>query len=197
MKERPILFSAAMVLAILANRKTQTRRIVPDPLASAMSNPPPTFGWVEALKQCRYGVPGDRLWVKETFRHFGNKFEGAKSAALVTYQADGASREIDFANPPTEQWWNTGKTPWKPSIFLRRKWSRITLEITEVRVERLQEISDADIEAEGTPLLDERHQGDNEAVSRWWHYQKLWGSINGKGSWEKNPHVWCISFKRI
>lgn len=137
-------------------------------------------------------IPKLKIWVRETFRHYGNKFEGGKTFALVTYRQDGSSREIEVENPPTEKWWNTGKTPWKPSIYMRPWASRITLEIVSVRVERLQDISAADAEKEGCGC------GVNDAtggpVAR---YCVLWESINGAGSWKANPWVWVISFKRV
>jgi hypothetical protein len=191
MKERPILFSGAMVRAILQGRKTQTRRVVkPQPdctrtsLASCAGN---RSVRVIAMRQgmysifCPYGQPGDRLWVKETF----TEGEG------VIYRAD----------------WNPEVSLdglWKPSIFMPRRLSRITLEITAVRVERLQDITEADAVAEGIYFDHDfdgyvsddegRHYHGNSAVRS---YEHLWQSINGAGSWEANPFVWVLEFRRV
>ena len=179
LREKPILMSGPMVQAILEGRKTQTRRVVkPQPEIRADGkvlrwNNGNSFGSVAgfALDQSRHGQPGDRLWVKETFythdKHEPN-FTGF-------YRATDAERDVK----------------WKPSIFMPRRFSRLTLEITAVRVERLQSISAADCVAEGIP-------GDPFSPAEVRQaYQELWESINGPGSWDLNPWVWCISFRRI
>lgn len=198
MKERPILFSGEMVKAILDGRKTQTRRTV---------NPQPTAAhggfiykerfdsWDLFVKmRCKQGVVGDRLWVKETFQVVPNLHSGT----MPIYRADG---EIDRIVP--------GK--WKPSIFMNRKFSRITLEITDVRVERLTEISEVDAWAEGCKRGEPTDNGgffpaeepDPSGIGeRGWDCAKDWyadlrDSINGVGSWDKSPWVWAISFKRV
>lgn len=189
MKERPILFSGAMVQAILDGRKTQTRRKVkPQPydhsgtvyfdmgmLRVRASDGCDAHWWSPIW--CPYGVPGGRLWVKETFKtvpvgsHLVYRADEPKTTAEKTDHAFG---------------------PWKPSIFCPRKASRITLEIISVRVERLNEISADDADAEGCGC------GTNDAtggpVAR---YKVLWESINGPGSWAKNPWVWVLEFKRV
>jgi hypothetical protein len=174
MKERPILFSGPMVRAILDGRKTQTRRVVKlrndscgDPI---MPNDP--------RMPCPFGGPGDRLWVKETH---------GPSAGGMVYRADGGTACPDG-----------GK--WRPSIFMPRWASRITLEVTGVRVERLQDISQADAMAEG--VTQGVYRGltgsivatcEDQVVEG---YRELWQSINGPGSWDANPWVWVVEFKR-
>ncbi len=184
MKDRPILFSAPMVRAILAGHKTQTRRIVKLPLID------PDFGCeiagcetASVLRQspsiCPHGQPGDRLWVKETFSAYG------------CFGVDG--RIVYRADIPD------GKQPnglhWKPSIFMPRKASRIKLGITDVKVERLQDISEADALDEGCPGDCEYHGHPTQKCSDW--YRILWESINGPGSWAANPWVWVITFTRV
>jgi len=186
-----------MVQAILAGNKTQTRREIKVTVVEGAT-----------AKGCKYGTVGDQLWVRETFRHFGNKSEGGKNFALVTYRQDGISREIEVENPPVEKWWNTGYAPWKPPIFMPRAASRITLEITGIRVELLQDISDGDAVAEGiesvkypSPEADVVYRNYMHK-SKWFlnpveSYQSLLERIKGPGSWEKNPLCWVISFKKI
>ena len=202
-----------MVRAILDGRKNQTRRIVNPSIAPIVNECfkfngkwcNHTFGY-ELGELCPYGIEGNRLWVRETFRHFGNKFQDGKSFALVTYRQDGSSREIEVQNPPKEKWWNTGKTPWKPSIYMRRWASRITLEITGVRVDRLQDISRDDAAAEGVDCKTCPTTESAESIVKGYGvhkvdyvagYKSLWKSINGKGSWDANPWVWCLTFKKL
>ena len=191
MRERPILFSAPMVRAILDGRKTQTRRIMkpqPEKVGGFWQMPPP-FGamWSDNCKRVpvvsghslatrnRYGQPGERLWVKETF----TEGEG------VIYREDWDRHDAI-----------TGALDglWKPSIFMPRRFSRITLEIEAVRVERLQGISEADAFVEGCEPLPEKP---NDIFQYTKGYQKLWNSINGPDSWDANPWVWVVQFKRI
>ena len=121
---------------------------------------------------CPYGVPGDRLWVRETF------FEIPDG---VFYRA--TDRTWDHERENT-------RVKWTPSIFMRRRQSRITLEVTDVRMQRLQDISDADVVAEGLDLVN----GDRRKQDA---YAELWEAINGAGSWAKNPWVWCVSFATL
>lgn len=191
-KERPILFSAPMVRAILDGKKTQTRRIV---------KPQPEGAWAAPGKTASpYGVPGDRLWVRETF-------------ALVDQEAHGdipcLLYEEEFAGP-----YQRGEpTPIRPtgferfgrvpSIFMPRWASRLTLDITEVRVQQLQEIGFDDARAEGAdPNFREQVDPCDAGCTgihygELWHYQRIWESINGKGSWDSNPWVWAITFARL
>lgn len=169
MKERPILFSAPMVRAILDGRKTQTRRVVK--LRNGQYMPPSEKadinGWRQMLRNCPYGQPGDRLWVRET--HFDAK---RLNEGRILYRADG----------------DVSRFGWTPSIHMPRSASRITLEVTGVRVERLQDISEADAVAEGVVW----EQGQT-AINV---FETLWESINGAGSWDANPWVWVVEFKR-
>lgn len=210
MKERPILFKGEMVRAILAGTKTQTRRAMnPQPVPwgtfGGWSLPKSCYGSEDCFRESapifetRFGRPGDRLWVRETF------VQGwALSADGCVDQFDEAGNERPMktfyrATSPDLNWYDGGddckiKTPWKPSIHMPRWASRITLEITEVRVERLQDISRGDAMAEGCPFPN-MADGDNP---RHW-YADLWNSINRNtpGSWDANPWVWCVSFRRI
>lgn len=171
---RGILFSAPMVRAILAGSKTQTRRIVKQQPAHY-----DTPSDLASKLICPYGAPGDRLWVRETFMDLG---------ACFLYRADATAEQERAIVAPGQ--------PWKPAIHMPRVASRITLEITDVRVERLQEISPADAKDEG---VDVHEHADH--VSHAWCYveefQRLWESINGPGSWDANPYVWVLSFERV
>lgn len=168
MKERPILFQGAMVRALLAGTKTQTRRVCKLEVRAGMPEPE----WQSLLKLCPYGQPGDRLWVRESFSPYEHR-EGC------WYWADGRIAAHDCTKP-------------KPSIHMHRWFSRITLEVTGVRAERLQNISDADALAEGVDRTNTSIPG--YARQR---YEKLWESINGADSWAANPWVWVVEFKRL
>ena len=193
MKERPILFSAPMVRALLNGSKTQTRRAVkPSPVADirfcgGAYIPTNKHGdiAVEAphiASFSPYGQPGDRLWVRETFIDASSALH-----SCVIYRADGDDQACGQS--------------WKPSIFMPRWASRIMLEITDVRVERLQDISAADAQAEGIVpdgdggwhLADTRHYMGDPISS----YASLWEYINGPDSWEANPWVWVIEFRKV
>jgi len=227
-KERPILFSGPMVRAILEGRKTQTRRIAkPQPAIDKSSGSlvvrndgkgvrnylyswpiggPVNEKWVE--EQCPYGVPGDRLWVKENYR-LGKQWDDTPSGMV-------------FASPKPDVWYEADgpvqngldRTHWgrlRPSIHMPRKISRLTLEITGVRVERLQDISTDDAFAEG--YLRETFYRELDKAERigslarltgskadnppkaW--YSKLWDEINDHSSWVANPWVWVVEFRSI
>lgn len=221
MTERPILFSAPMVRALLAGTKTQTRRLVKGCgifVDTEMSMGPPTFedgNWIfpdGTSPRCPYGVPGDRLWVKETF----------STSALSVYPCPNAWYRADFRNDyedPKQAGHDhlrdkrradcfactaerEGPFRWRSSMLMPRRFSRLTLALTEVRVERLQDISEADAIAEGI----DRHQhagkwpngdpGTIHDVERR-SYARLWETINGSGSWDKNPWVWVLTFTRV
>lgn len=201
-KERPILFAGPMVRAILDGRKTQTRRVVkgvPDNAVlpryyDAERAPRPelahTFGWFvpeagdawpmndDDRLRCPYGQPGDRLWVRETFSYPHDWREETDGREVAIWRwADG--------NPMYGDW-----TPPKPSIHMPRWACRLVLEVTAVRVERLQEITVGDCRAEGmdAPLGRLSTQ-----------FAKLWNSLNEKRGygWDSNPWVWVIEFKRV
>lgn len=192
MKERPILFSASMVQAILAGTKTQTRRVV---------KPQPPNGLLLELWYgvCPYGKVGDQLWVRETWNHDCYPYPISDNP-IIHYRADylddplGADLELSKDGI---------RRKWMPSIYMPRKASRIQLEITNVRVERLNDISEADAVSEGVEIKVKRivkpYSNPVEYLKipavEW--YRDLWESINGAGSWAANPWVWVIEFKRI
>lgn len=191
MKERPILFSGEMVRAILVGRKTQTRRVVKDPENfGCLTGDCPHEKQLEcdqaiacfAVESCPYGSVGDRLWVKET--HGINRTcpmvddLSCVGRGWIHYAAD------DSGCP------RTLVDKLRPSIFMFRNWSRITLEIVSVRVERLQQITDADARAEGCCGVTSTCFGVP-------NYRYVWESINGAGSWKLNPWVWVIEFKKL
>jgi hypothetical protein len=203
MIERPILFSTEMANAILEGRKTQTRRIV-------RKQPHGAGEWVRALTswlfpnvnpyiklKCPYGQPGDRLWVRETWAANPWKYLGGCSYIYKSDYEKVPKNEIGTSYPQIDKW--------KPSIFMPREACRILLEVTDVRVERLQHISEEDALAEGVqpnclPRISKTGSGEifyPEGDYPTEHYERLWESINGRGSWEKNPWVWVVSFKRI
>jgi hypothetical protein len=179
MKERPILFSGPMVRAILDGKKTQTRRVVkPQPVWVAEPNAPfkTTDADPNGMINCQYGYSGDRLWVRETFMPMPHL--NAKAFYRASDQLVG------------------GK--WKPSIHMPRKLSRIMLEITGIRVERLQDISESDAIAEGVNVHPDHYgRPRNSIYSPVQAYRDLWESINGPLSWDANPWVWVIEFRRI
>ena len=205
-KKRPILFSGPMIRAILEGRKHQTRRVVkPQPikwhtvkLAPYQLEEEPGV-WSPLTdksedRRCPYGVPGDRLWVRETFALVEwTDAHRVTEKDHVLYRAD---------DPNSSEWRPEDGDRWKPSIFMPRWASRITLEVTEVRVERLQDISEEDVRAEGisadsaSQFVGHGHPIDDTA----WiiAYADLWNHINGKKyPWESNVWVWAISFKRV
>ncbi len=201
MVERPVLFSGPMVRALLAGTKTQTRRVFKTRNGGVWPNPNDLPGMQQVLRTCPYGKPGDRLWVRETWMECGLTRLGLMQAAF--YAADGQTYCDTTASPPTVR-------KWKPSIHMPRWASRITLEITSVRVERLQNISEADAVAEGvfrkvgnTPIGDMVETAtDGQLIyvdpsQAREEYRRLWEQINGPGSWAENPWVWVIQFKRL
>jgi len=195
MKERPILFNAPMINAILAGEKTQTRRIVkhiPDWCTRAgytcftpkgcvsFRGVFKEYGPAEKFIKCRYGEIGDELWVRETFR---------KQRGQILYRAD---------------YEKTKNFKWKPSVHMSRQDSRIQLKIINIRVERLQDISDEDCYAEGIEEWlknEENHPICNGKKTKFTNvkqaFKHLWESINGEGSWKTNPWLWVIEFERI
>ncbi len=182
MKERPILFSGEMVRALLAGRKTHTRRVVnPQPEClrdvQALQFHVATGEPLAIGKGCPYGRPGDRLWVRETH---------LPTASGIYYRADFS--EFDAAGHGAMY------GGWKPSIFCRRQHSRLTLEVVAVRVERLQDISEADAKAEGVEASKTVEVKDGTPCYSL-PYQILWNQINGCDAWAQNPWVWVIEFK--
>lgn len=205
MKERPILFSAEMVRAILDGRKTQTRRVVKgmalDWLQPGMFSP--KFVADPANYLSPYGYAGDRLWVRETWQIVYERMDGQR----FTYPIEGArQRWIEYAASPRDE---HEPPKWRPSIFMPREFSRITLEVVNVRVERVQEISREDAKAEGVSNLWRWDQARNEKHPEHFvrgvlnpfvaNYSMLWDEINGKRGfgWDVNPWVWVIEFRRM
>ena len=224
MKFRPILFSGPMVRALLDGSKTQTRRAckpannanlcsvveVPDPMERGQVYNGSHFGDEEGDVQfaCPWGQPGNKLWVRETW---------AAPHAYDHLPPRLIPRDARIHYAATEE---RGGLLWHPSIHMPRWASRITLEITGVWVERLQDISEADAIAEGIerlpePVIAGRWSGGNRFTLKGmgtgacagdvsWNaptaselYQRLWESINGPGSWAANPWVWVVAFKRV
>lgn len=218
MREGPVLFKGEMVRAILEDRKTMTRRVIdpqPKRVYGTVGFNEYTYVQTEQLfrdnrhgVKCPFGQPGDRLWVRENLL-FGVDYDHLSpseipTTAIPVYLAD---------NLPFEYW--HGKT--RPSIFMPRWASRITLLIADIRVERLRDISAEDAEKEGVELVDHNCYRNYLANQDWefngrnqrgYHalqdpvmsFASLWDSINGKRpgcSWTDNPFVWCISFKRV
>jgi hypothetical protein len=217
--EHPILFSGSMVRAILEGRKTQTRRVCKNAAVASGDHawsvcPARESGWIawfgkpsigieEFTKkaytngfECPYGKPGDRLWVRESFIYSEGTYcyEASTSIPCVpahtSYKADSEDGAIG---------------PWKPSIHMPRWASRINLETTEVRVQRVQDISEEDAKAEGCEFYivkgtpkEKSFYAEGYRTS----YKLLWDSINakregGKYAWDSNPWVWAITFKRM
>jgi hypothetical protein len=241
MRERPILFSGPMVRAILEGRKTQTRRVVDFRRAPGCASdcagklPERSFadrGFPdqdgkrryaylhvpckdEAAQRffCPYGMPGDRLWVRERWSH-----DGGAGAACADHRC-GIADHVWYYATEDERTRDTfaGSARWRPSIHMPRWASRLTLEITEVRVQRLQEISEEDAKAEGAryfPGIPAGPYGDNG--TRWsmrldsppdtdhclrtarLAFGQAWNDINGKrAAWSSNPWVWALTFRRL
>lgn len=220
MTERPILFNAEMVRAIIDGRKTQTRRIVnwrgvneglnlqfsglracEEPNGWVIeSNTRTSSEWRCQPTPCPFGAVGDRLWVRETWGVVSHELD--EDGRIQPWPPDRpatAIHEMPFGNGyysghaiysadgeftwGDDDGYEDGRSCWKPSIHMPRAASRITLEITGVRVERLQNISDADMRAEGMRWKEE--------------FPFLWESIYGEESWQANPWVWVVEFKRI
>ncbi|MFJ1260113.1 hypothetical protein [Cupriavidus sp. CuC1] len=236
MKERPILFSGAMVRAILDGRKTQTRRVVkPQPIYGLddwdWSWPIPgknvtagTFDrWRDDVKNplspryCPYGQPGDRLYVRETWAQ-PVPLDPGPTFYRADYTGDVLGKYENL--PPAEA------ITWRPSIHMPRALSRIQLEVTAVRVERLNDCSEADAQAEGVEPVDSEREDPDHLICRWCggtrlydaispsggvlpdtdcahcdthvkRYQQLWDHINGADAWTANPWVWVVEFRRI
>jgi len=191
-KERPILFSGPMVRAILEGRKTQTRRVVKPPSPYADGDDI-TVAWACGDVKCPYGKPGDPLWVREGLR--GDGQPGDRRIGIMRYAADG---EMVLTYNQDHLWGY--KRPTLSAIYMPRWASRILLEVTDVRVERLQEISWNDAKSEGVITRDGPLYAD-EPVTAYVpqdQYRILWDSINGKKHpWSSNPWVWVVEFKKL
>lgn len=225
MRERPILFSAPMVRAILDDRKTQTRRAV-------KSQPPagwdrhcwfnaPLYGWTDQPSpasdwhtvRCPYGVPGDRLWVRESCWIYGRWVQdGLTEKGNIRWSFQTIGREVRYDDPPkaarTKQGGEHPGFVRRPSIHMPRWASRILLEVAEIRVERLQAITWDDAIAEG--VVDTgRRNGEPwphcyvPGVTRGYEacavatFLNLWEHINGDGSVKADPWCWVVVFRRV
>ena len=205
-KERPILFTGAMVRALLEGRKTQTRRVlkyqphhdwtevkagpgsnVDGPYVASFRAYPGGGSARHGICECPYGKPGDRLWVRETWGYNGTD---ALNSTGYQYKADGGWLEI---------------AKWKPSIFMHRDASRITLEITGVRVERVRDISEADAVAEGLEFRGGWWSGSNHSVKGTPKvfpnardaFFDLFYNLRKRADPNENPWVWVLEFKRV
>ena len=199
MRRHPILFSTEMVKAILEGRKTQTRRIIksrhesgmfavstakyePDAVGYYHNRCVDSLDWDEGTVDgggilCPYGEVGDILWVREGWRYAGG-YESKPDYSVMDIS--------QFVYKADEEW----NGPFKPSIHMPKNACRIFLEITDIKVERLQDISESDCckEGCGLPVLRDYKKP---------KFAALWKSINGDESWDKNPWVWVIEFKVI
>jgi hypothetical protein len=202
MIERPILFNGSMVRAILSGQKTATRRVAkpvkhPDlgniytPGALVLENEPKHV----IDRACPYGQPGDRLWVRESFADLrGTGIEHRPDPA-------GPLQRYAFAadSPPGSASDEARKdfgVKWKPSIHMPRIACRLLLEITAVRVERLQDITRGDAMAEGCPFPNLNGDAIGRTDPVGW-FSALWESINSAESWAANPWVWVVEFKQV
>ncbi|ELN4045050.1 TPA: morphogenetic protein [Klebsiella variicola subsp. variicola] len=230
MKERGMIFNGEMVRAILDGRKTQTRRIMApqpaDDIERGIFPNPEVIGWKSSRRHkhgsttahfCPYGKPGDRIWVREAYRFPASLDDvsptGVGEMAVATgYRKPWAPTFYEFTGTFSDGWKGFETPPkvsdagkLRPSIHMPRWASRILLEITNVRVERLNAISEKDAAAEGVPpagsLLPDypgtflTPKGDFATAKV--AFQRLWESIYGAENWLANPWVWVIEFKRV
>lgn len=194
MKEIPLLFSSPMVLATLADLKTKTRRTSKLDIINKSPDDWEFLSFADGKYhfknkltnrlfsvKCPYGQVGDRLWVRETWQMHPswNAFSPSRitNHNCVYYTAtDGIIEESKV----------------RPSIHLPRWASRLTLEVVSIKVERLNDITEADAMAEGVGT-----EGEEGFATHWKAFSTLWDSINGEGSWDANPWVWVVEFKRL
>jgi hypothetical protein len=222
-KERPILFSGEMVRAILDGRKHMTRRVIkpqfsktwgqgvrnqdPDYFSVHVDIREPNGEW--RWLRCPYGKKGDRLWVKETWAAIWPDLDPVPLRECnIEYRAD-SNAPYPGEWPADEARANPDAPKWRPSIYMPRWASRLTLEVTGVKVERVQDISDEDAMAEGVYEWYKQMQLPHEGWSYWSpvhgsgaanKFRQLWDSINGSRpgcAWQDNPFVWCVSFRRV
>lgn len=204
-KEIPILFSTPMIQAILAGRKTQTRRVVKsEPLRwLEESGFTPEFVADPGNSFCPYGHPGDILWVRETW--FPAAINGSK--VMIGYNVDEPKQTIEITTEKVDYYWKQmDKGRYIPSIHMPKEAARIWLEVTDVRAERLQDISEQQAIAEGiekrrgstsSTKFDYKHYRYDHSydVSAEVSFRTLWEKINGPETWNANPWVWVVSFK--
>ncbi|GAL58478.1 hypothetical protein EV102420_11_00480 [Pseudescherichia vulneris NBRC 102420] len=217
MKERGMIFNGEMVRAILDGRKTQTRRIIKDcsvgrdPISKFIQIGKKFIGCYpedvpELIRECcPFGAVGDRIWVRETWADVNHD-----GCPAVAYRADGEVRDLheddgDEDDPRLEKYWFAAWYPdlisgtegkWTPSIHMPRWASRITLEITDVRVERLNGISDENARAEGCAGGHDSIPDYHYSATPHEHFRHVWTSIYGEEGWSL-AWVWVIEFKRV
>lgn len=210
MKEIPILFSTEMVQAILEGRKTMTRRIVKPQIRNGVTLQFHPDGYCLQRSditgffdtnhiKCKYGQPGDVFWVRETWcltqpkdpetYYFGYK------CGIQPYSSFAASEKFDFSSPDK----------WHPSIHMPKEAARIWLQVEEIRVERLQDITEEDAIAEGVEKVGDRFKNYYQPgktvkqvvgfLQAKISFKSLWNEINGEESWDSNPWVWVVKFK--
>lgn len=205
MKERGMIFNAEMVRAILDGRKTQTRRPVKFPVhdknlgcelaGNELAGELSAGNYLNSA----FGKSGDRIWVRETFCPVDDTQYGGEK--WVDYRATPryeASHPAGWDSAPND----AEALKWRPSIHMPRWASRILLEITGVRVERLNSISQEDAQAEGLELTGWRPtysdpDSGGEVMTPYDNFAQLWESIYGAENWQANPWVWVIEFKRV
>lgn len=231
MKERGMVFNSEMVRAILDGRKTQTRRIMKNQPAGDYPDTPALirsvdggFQWYghygeSSIFNCPFGAVGDRIWVRETWGVVSHELD--EDGRIQPWSPDRpatAIHEMPFGNGyysghaiyaadgeftwGDDDGYEDGRSCWKPSIHMPRAACRTLLEVTGVRVERLNSISQEDAQAEGMELTGWRPSySDPDSGGEVWtpydNFAQLWESIYGEGSWKANPWVWAIEFKRI
>lgn len=239
-EERPILFNTPMVQAILKGRKTQTRRIVKETKIHAHCNGESYFEIYDSVKgdilkdiedlkyYCPYGQPGDLLWVREKFAWTVGEHEPFDT---LSFFADNFHRDVKRpgVDYPDEEMCQDGwhdeqlalELKWKPSIHMPKAFARIWLKVKDVRVERVQDISEEDILKEGIRIPVNRETGnvvvrlgeENSALSflpgksintkytqsqlLFAHWAELWCDVNGRENWDANPWVWAITFEEL
>lgn len=203
MNERGMIFNAEMVRAILEGRKTQTRRPIKWKQTRFTEigerEDGSNWPWSEDTEKvcdywhpCPFGAVGDRIWVRETFRVHSR----ATDVATLVYRASVRNSWTEQTHRVPVAVCNKPATPekWTPSIHMPRWASRILLEITDVRVERLRDLSEEDAKSEGIIPS-------SGGVPPGWEYRinfrDLWMDIYGTNNWEANPWVWVIEFKRV
>ena len=201
MKQRPILFSTQMVRAILAGKKTQTRRVIK--LTDFGQSDTRGYDWhyrdkcgvwndlrhTQMLGKCPYGVVGDQLWVRETT--IIAEEHGYQEPIYVASELGACVLDSGLRPAPDDMCdVEPHDIKLRPSIFMPRKFCRIILEITDVRIERVQDISDQDAIAEGIEF-----SGIIGGMNAHQNYCSLWSRINGNQSWIENPWVWVVEFR--
>jgi hypothetical protein len=209
MRERPILFNGAMVRAILAGRKVQTRRVAKGVMAvhTRTGEALADIDSAGPRVPCPFGQPGDRLWVRERFKPVASgqvKSGYGEIRYGYAYEADSTTRWNkratiihDLTGQPSKGPMQFQHSPWRSAICMPHRACRLLLEITAVRVERLQAISEADAVAEGLSQSESGSWLPGPCDYPEWAFHQLWAQVYGEPAWEANPWVWVIEFKRV